>query len=591
MPSPLPSQVDVLILGGGLAGLTLARQLSLTRPQTTVLVAEAGVHPPPDGAHKVGESCVEIAGTWLRDTLQLDEHLEACHLPKLGLRFFLPAGEDGGKHDITRRVEFGPVRNKVPIPFRGLLIPSYQLDRGVIEAHLGADLGHPERSPNAQFVPECRVTDVQIDRGGHTVILQRGGVSFTVSARWVIDATGRRSLLKKRLGLNVRSPHEANAVWFRVPTRVKVDDWAPDTPWAAQMKAPIRWHSTCHLMDRGYWVWFIPLAGGVTSIGIVTDPRVHAFTKMNRFDRAMSWLAEYEPQAAAKIAEALESDAQDLNSDGDGSPLDFLALRHYAADSTQVFSGDRWGLTGDAGLFSDPFYSPGSDFIATINTQHVDLITRDLDGEDIGNRADRADHYLRILYEQFMRVYQDSYLLMGNAQVMAAKIAFDTAFYWGWVALLFLNKRLTDPDFLDTIGPEIDRMIAIQGAAQRLFREWAESSKSRCEPALIDQFDVGTLWRIYTVLVRPIDGDVLRKRLGEALDRLEAFVEVLFRHAAAAHPEVAAAESIRVPAITLDPTHWARNGVLDGPPRGREVRRVRAELEALWLDGVGSAGE
>jgi len=583
--APLPQNVDVIVLGGGLAGLTLARQLALKRPETSILVVEATAHPPPAAAHKVGESCVEIAGTWLRDTLQLDDHLEAHHLPKLGLRFFLPAGADGGKHDIAARVELGPVRNKVPIPFRGLLVPSYQLDRGVIEAHLAADLGHPERSPRARFVDGCRATDVTLNRDGHSVVLDRAGETTTVGARWVIDATGRRNLLKKRLSLHVPSPHHANAVWFRVRGRVKVDDWAPETPWASRMDAPIRWHSTCHLLDRGYWVWFIPLAGDFTSIGIVTDAREHAFTDLNRFDRAMEWLRVHEPQAAEKVGDALRADAEDPATDGDGTPIDFLALRRYSADATRVFSGDRWGLTGDAGLFCDPFYSPGSDFIAAVNTQHVDLITRDLDGDDVRDRAERAEHYLRILYEQFMRVYQDSYPLMGNAQVMSAKIAFDTAFYWGWVALLFLNGRLTDPDFLDTIQPQIERMIAVQGAAQRLFREWGDRPETACEPALIDQFDVAVLWRIYTVLVRPIDGDVLRRRLSESLDRLEAFVEVLFRKATAGDPDVAAAASIRVPAVTLDRARWAESGLLDGPDRGRELRRVASELTALWVDG------
>ena len=100
----IPYGSIVLKFGGGLAGLTLARQLAIERPQTRVLVVEAAAHPVPSATHKVGESCVEVAGTWLRDTLQLSDHLDACHLPKLGLRFFLPAGEDGGKSDIAARV-------------------------------------------------------------------------------------------------------------------------------------------------------------------------------------------------------------------------------------------------------------------------------------------------------------------------------------------------------------------------------------------------------------------------------------------------------------------------------------------------------
>jgi prevent-host-death family protein len=51
---------DVIITGGGLAGLCLARQLRQEHPDLTVLVAEKKQHPVPEAAHKVGESSVEI---------------------------------------------------------------------------------------------------------------------------------------------------------------------------------------------------------------------------------------------------------------------------------------------------------------------------------------------------------------------------------------------------------------------------------------------------------------------------------------------------------------------------------------------------
>jgi hypothetical protein len=44
---------------------------------------------------------------------------------------------------------------------------------------------------------------------------------------------------------------------------------------------------------------------------------------------------------------------------------DFLKVRHFSYGCKQEFSGsDRWCLVGEAGAFLDPFYSPGSDYIA-----------------------------------------------------------------------------------------------------------------------------------------------------------------------------------------------------------------------------------
>ena len=63
--------------------------------------------------------------------------------------------------------------------------------------------------------------------------------------------------------------------------------------------------------------------------------------------------------------------------------LDFKVLKHYSHHSKKLYSTDRWAVTGDSGVFLDPFYSPGTDFIAISNTFITDLITRDKKREDI----------------------------------------------------------------------------------------------------------------------------------------------------------------------------------------------------------------
>jgi len=53
-------EYDVVIIGGGLAGLTLAAQLKKVRPATSVLVLERNRFPAPEAAFKVGESVGEL---------------------------------------------------------------------------------------------------------------------------------------------------------------------------------------------------------------------------------------------------------------------------------------------------------------------------------------------------------------------------------------------------------------------------------------------------------------------------------------------------------------------------------------------------
>ncbi len=77
---------DVVIAGGGLAGLCLALQLKQRMTSIDILVAEKLTLPNQEAAHKVGESSVEAASHYFQDVLDIGDLL-AQELPKFGLRF------------------------------------------------------------------------------------------------------------------------------------------------------------------------------------------------------------------------------------------------------------------------------------------------------------------------------------------------------------------------------------------------------------------------------------------------------------------------------------------------------------------------
>jgi flavin-dependent dehydrogenase len=176
---------DIVILGGGLAGLTLALQLKRARPETSVLVAEKRAEPPRTATFKVGESTVESAGYYFADVLGLRDHLENDQYLKYGLRFFLAAGDNS---DITKRVELAPTKKPV--------VDTFQLDRGTFES----ELWRRNEEAGTELRRGTRVEDVEPGEP-HVVTLSGGDGQEEVACRWVVDAAGRAAILKTKLGL------------------------------------------------------------------------------------------------------------------------------------------------------------------------------------------------------------------------------------------------------------------------------------------------------------------------------------------------------------------------------------------------------
>ena len=505
---------DVVILGGGLAGLSLAIQLKQREPALTVTVLERREHPVREAAFKVGESTVEIGAHYFANVLGFREHLESEQIRKFGFRFFFSEG----RNDIDRCTELG-VSKLLPAP-------SWQLDRGRFENFLGEQA----RALGVDFRDGAVVRGIELDRNDqpHAVSFEHDGQKQMLAASWVVDAAGRAGLIKRKLDLAQANDHDANAVWWRVDGFVDPNQWSDDPQWLARCTPPDRWRSTNHMCGPGYWFWLIPLASGAHSLGIVCDAKMHPLDTMNTFEKAMAWLHEHQPQ----VARSLEKPEHTLQ--------DFLFLRHFSYGCKQVFSGDRWALTGEAGLFLDPFYSPGSDFIAMSNTFICDLIGKDRAGQSFAPYADIYQQMYFSFYENTLTLYQDQYPIFGDAQVMPVKVIWDYTYYWALLAPLFFGQRLTHINLIGKLRPQFLRGRQLNLSVQALLREWGQRNTAPLAPddRFLNQHDVDWFHEMNRALLDELDDAAFLRRIGDNVARMEWLAGEILARARAEHPDI-----------------------------------------------------
>lgn len=509
---------DVAIVGGGLAGLSLAIQLAQRMPSLSVLVVESNAHPVPAAAHKVGESLVELATYYFSQVLGLKKHLDEDQLPKLGLRFFFRADEDDAGSDrfLEECVELGA--GQFPPS------PSYQIDRGIFENFLAnncKDLG-------VAFLDNVKARAMKVSNSGkpHLVEIEHKATNTreTIAAKWIVDACSRASILRKNLGLKKESTHKVSAAWFRIGEKLDISEWSDSEEWIGDHQgANSRWFSTNHLMGKGYWVWIIPLSSGSTSIGIVADNNFHPLNTYNSIDKAVEWLQKYEPQCARNISSYLDR------------LQDFRFLQNFSHGCRQVFSDERWFLTGEAGVFLDPFYSPGSDLIAISNTFITNIIEAEREGESVSGMTSILNTFYLNICENTSRIYQDKYEIFGNPLVMSAKITWDFSIYWSFTASLFIHGVFFDFKKLFALRQQFDYLGQLNKDMQNFFREWNKEPQGHCQSVYVDQLGIPFLRQLNAGLYDQADEAAFARKFAQNTECLKLLARDIVTYAVDRH--------------------------------------------------------
>lgn len=453
---------DVIVLGGGFSGSATALLLKRWLPDLRVLIIERRDEQP----RKVGESTVEISGLFLSRVLGLHDYLYREHLPKNGLRYWFA---NSGSAKLAEMSEIGGARNS--------LVPSYQLDRAKLDQHLqtlaseaGVEIARP-----------ATVREIDLGWPQSSVVYKTSEGKTQATARWVVDASGRQTVLSRKLGLRqVNEQHPVNSAWARWTGVKDLDGVAmrgndPREPMLPNINCSRRL-ATNHFMGYGWWCWVIPLSGGETSVGLTWDPRLLDVPGEGGVADKYTAFVKQAPGLQELLADAEMVD-------------DFQSYAHLPYYSTQ-YAGKGWALVGDAAAFIDPYYSMGLDHASFSIWRTAEMLEQDFKSlQSEGMAKDMVDNaashmtedhmkedkhqnkatnkpmmpafdleqtlkqhnedFLRSYHRWFAAIYRGKYHLFGDAELTVAAFLMDTGtYYLGVVWPAYKNlKGLASPSF------------------------------------------------------------------------------------------------------------------------------------------------
>lgn len=321
---------DVAIIGGGPAGAGMGSYLG--RAGVKCVVFERELFP----RWHVGESLVPSSTRVFKDLGFLDV-METEGFPRKFGAVWTAAKENAKQYDhkweglepdcradirFEERQQAGVEQNY-----------TWHVDRGKFDMLL---LQHAHKLGAAV----CEGTNVKTVRfpgdAWPEVVYTVGSKEQTVTARIVIDASGRKTMLGSQLRLKVNDP---------VFDQYAIHTWFGDFDRLATGMKPERGdYIYVHFLPlTNSWVWQIPITETITSIGVVTQKKNF---KAAGDREAFFWeCVSSRPELHDGLRRAKQ--LRPFSEEGD-----------YSYAMKQI-TGDHWMMIGDAGRFVDPIFSTG----------------------------------------------------------------------------------------------------------------------------------------------------------------------------------------------------------------------------------------
>ena len=444
---------DILVMGGGATGHLAAAYLRMRFPKLKVSVVE--------GPHKnrpiVGESLVEVSVDFMFE-LGLGAYLVEKHYPKYGLTYYFKANIDDPA-DRTYVVDEIPTAPQI-LSFQ---INRFTFDREVRDRNI----------QNGVELIDGTVMGVDIKGGDglHTVTVQDpAGGKQILSARWLVDATGRNRVLQKQLQLQETVKEQKNVYWFRLK------NFNPEIlSHIHALKKPNRsyvpYYATHHFFGKGNWIWCIPMRSpeneSLISIGITYRKDVYPHGEVRTLEQFLDCVGREHPV----LVELVRS----------GTIVDTNFYSSYMWECRQRYSPDRWYIIGDAGDTVDPLYSVGLALSTLQIRQIAAIIQRELNGCETAEFTKNLDTVLTTFQRGVTRDTTRLYECMGDAYQCHLRVHLAVTKLFHLALPLVVNDYLWDPLGVKLVNwfASLASIEADSKRFQELIREVAANPKNR----------------------------------------------------------------------------------------------------------------
>jgi len=322
-------QCDIAVIGGGPGGSTAAALLA--RRGYRVVALEKARHP----RFHIGESLLPM-NLPVFERLGVLDKVRAIGVYKRGADFEsdTPAGYSTFAFD--RALGSSPPH-------------AYQVYRQDFDKMLFEHAR--ECGVDAREGTEVLAVDQAGPRDSALTVRADDGGTYTIRAKYVVDASGRDGLLASKKKLRRRNrEHQSAAIFGHFSG-------------AQHRPGEDAGNISIYRFEDG-WMWMIPLPGGVMSVGAVCRPAYLKTRRGQNVDFLMATLNR-NPQLAQRLAGATLIDNE------------VRVTGNYAYDASAM-AGPGWILVGDAYAFLDPVFSSGVYLAMNGAEQAVDVVDRAL---------------------------------------------------------------------------------------------------------------------------------------------------------------------------------------------------------------------